>query len=483
MQKLVRSLILAATCTLLGSAALHAQPGVIDPTFNAANNGTSFNGSVRAIVHQPDGKLIVCGSFTAIGGVSRNRIARLHADGSLDTSFNPGTGFTNNFTDPTELLLQPDGKVVVGGGFDVFNGVPTNRIVRLNPDGSRDASFTIGTGFSFPVTTLALQADGKIMVGGEFSSYNGVRRISMARLNANGTLDAAFGTTNEMNGSPAVLVPLASGKYLVAGIFTCIGSCSVPANQRNYLARLNADGSLDQTFVPTGTGFNAQIKDLAVQPDGKVVVTGLFSTFNGAQRVGFARVNTDGSLDASFNAGAGTSFGADIIRVLRNGQFLTAGGFTTINGVRRYRIALLNADGTVDTSFGQTDGLDNSILALDVQRDGKVVVGGTFGNYYPPTGLSTRRGYLARLQGNAALPTRAAAPPVAWQVYQDAQPGLFNLVSEKPLTALRVTDALGRTVASPAPGATLDLRRLPAGVYFVQAHWGEQRHTCRVVKE
>ncbi|WP_033316646.1 delta-60 repeat domain-containing protein, partial [Pontibacter roseus] len=125
---------------------------------------------------------------TSFNGTPRSFIARLNADGTLDASFNPGTGFNRELY---SLALQPDGKVLVGGNFFSFNGTPRNFIARLNADGTLDASFNPGSGFTDYVVSLAFQPDGKVLVGGSFTSFNGTPRSRIARLNADGTLDAS----------------------------------------------------------------------------------------------------------------------------------------------------------------------------------------------------------------------------------------------------------------------------------------------------
>ena len=160
-------LALTAWIGLQGFARAQGSPGSNDPTFNVVDDGTNRDGAnyaVLALALQPDGKLLIGGGFTAYNGTPRNHIARLNADGSLDASFNPGSGA--NF-EVHALALQSDGKVLIGGTFTSYNGTPRNRIARLNADGSLDASFNPGTGADTSVRALALQPDGKLLIGGE----------------------------------------------------------------------------------------------------------------------------------------------------------------------------------------------------------------------------------------------------------------------------------------------------------------------------
>ncbi|MFN9110378.1 MAG: delta-60 repeat domain-containing protein, partial [Bacteroidota bacterium] len=162
--------------------------GVIDGSFNPG----SVNSNVFVITMQTDGKMIVAGNFTSIGGLVLNRIARLNPDGTLDSGFNPGLGFNHHVR---SVNIQPDGKLIVGGLFTTFNGNTANRIVRLNPDGSQDATFNPGNGFNNYVYSTALMPDGRIVVGGQFTAYNGSLVNRIARLNPDGSLDATFSTS------------------------------------------------------------------------------------------------------------------------------------------------------------------------------------------------------------------------------------------------------------------------------------------------
>ena len=183
--------------------------------------GSGFDGGDVLSIAIQSGKIVVGGEFTSYNGTSADRIIRLNSDGSIDTSFVYGTGFDG---DIYSIVIQNDSKVLVGGQFATYNGTPANRIIRLNSDGSIDTSFVIGTGFDSDVDSIVIQSDGKILVGGSFTDYNG---------------------------TPA-----------------------------NYIIRLNSDGSVDTSFV-YGTGFNGYAKSVAIQSDGKIVVGGQFQSYNG----------------------------------------------------------------------------------------------------------------------------------------------------------------------------------------------------------
>src|SRR5690606_36054965 len=141
-------------------------------------------------------KILVVGTFTSYNGTQINRLALLNPDGSLDESFQIGTGASDVVNG---IVLQSDGKIIIGGNFNNYNGNNRNKIVRLNNDGSIDSDFSIGYGFNGEVLSLNLQPDGKVLVTGYFSGYNNAVRYRIARLNASGTLDSEDFGMNTFN--------------------------------------------------------------------------------------------------------------------------------------------------------------------------------------------------------------------------------------------------------------------------------------------
>jgi uncharacterized delta-60 repeat protein len=371
----------------------HAQPGAIDPTFNPTDigfgSGDGANSDILSTAVQADGKIIIVGAFTSFNDTGRNRIARLNADGSLDTGFNPGTGAVNSIR---SIAVQSDGKILIGGFFTSYNGTGRNRIARLNTDGSLDTGFNPGTGADNGVSTIAVQADGKILIGGSFTSYNGTGRNRIARLNADGSLDTSFNPGTGANLNIISTALQSDGKILIGGEFT-----SYNGTGRNYIARLNADGSLDTGFNP-GTGATNSIFSTSVQSDGKILIGGTFTSYNGTGRNRIARLNADGSLDTGFNPGSGAESFILSISLQPDGKILIGGGFTSYNATARNRIARLNADGSLDTGFNPGSGANNSLQSITVQVDGKILIGG-FLTSYNGTGLNR----IARVNADGSL--------------------------------------------------------------------------------
>ncbi len=386
---LIAGLLAGLWFDALPPAPAYAAAGDLDPTFNP---GTGANSTVSAIAVQSDGKILVGGLLTTYNDVGRNRIARLNPDGSLDATFDPGVGADERVF---AIAVQGDGKILIGGMFTTYQGTARSGIARLNADGALDTSFDPGTGISgtppFSVRAMVAQSDGTILIGGSFTTYNGVSRNNIARLNANGSLDTGFAAGAGTNGDVLALTVQSDSTILIGGSFTTYNSVA-----RNEIARLDSTGALDTTFNPgAGAGLNSYVFKLVVQSGGKILIGGWFSSYGGVARSGIARVNTDGTLDTSFNPGTGVSGGIAIVYSLAaqsDGTILIGGGFTSYNGTGRTNLARLNADGSLDTSFDPGTGTTSRVNDILVQNNGKVLLGGDFTSYN-----STGRNRIARL--------------------------------------------------------------------------------------
>jgi uncharacterized delta-60 repeat protein len=353
-----------------------AQPGSNDTSFDP---GTGADNSVWSSAIQKDGKIIIGGTFTSYNGTPRNKIVRLNPDGTLDTTFNLGSGADG---DVTTMVLQSDGKIIIGGTFSKYNGISRTRIARLNANGTLDGTFNPGTGADGTIWTISLQNDNKIVIGGIFSYYNGISRSCIARLNADGTLD---GTFNPGTGADYFIWTSAiqsDGKIIIGGGFRTFNGTT-----KNRIARLNSNGSLDVTFDPNGIGPSSGVnesKDIAtcsIQSDGKIIIGGSFTGYNQKQRNRIARLNTDGTLDETFNTGEGADYFITANAIQSDGKIIITGGFQNYNDIQRNRIARLNTDGSLDNTFN-SQGVNNSHpTTISIQSDGKIIIGGHFINY------------------------------------------------------------------------------------------------------
>lgn len=480
---LLLSVLLSATCA-------HAAPGEIDPSFNS---GSGFDGSTNLIIPRPDGKILVAGTFGMVKGLRRPGLARLNADGSGDASFDAGDhgaatsmalqpdgklllvtgeGLKRLHADgqldaPLErsvtpqcapdwcsygintLLVQPDGRILVGGFFETIGTTPVRYgIARLHPDGRLDTSFraTLAppdpqTGIGGGIIALALRADGKIWVGGTFSTINGEPRQNVARLNTDGSLDASFHPAGAIDGLVYSMISQPDGKLLVAGDFTT-------ANRANRsLARLNANGSLDPTFV-AGTDLYEHVNGIALQPDGRILVAGSIQNFGwtgdrltrleadgrrdpsfqpnvaalgalalqkdgkvliggilfrGEVRAwGLVRLEINGSPDPGFVSDDGlhgVSYPAlEHLAVQGDGNILIAGTGVHMSRLQRHGVARVHADGRLDPSFTAEAGMNGHVAALALEADGNLLIGGDFTN-----ARADERLPLARLFSDGAL--------------------------------------------------------------------------------
>lgn len=366
---------------------------------------TRPGGFVTAVAAQPNGKVIVAGGFSAIQGKARLGLARLNADGSLDSSFDPGTsaccggsgGFRGEWTSPiTALAVQGDGKILIGGLFTSFRGGARQGLARLNADGTLDSSFNPGAGLTLtgsrnaaPVAFILVQPDGRIVVGGQFTAIQGVSRNGIARFNASGALDDTFdpgtGVMIEAGESITSGMLLPSGKILVAGTFAAFNE-----NNRFSMARLNSNGSVDTAFDPPVYLVERErgpqsINGFAVQPDGKIVISGVFDLLDSSNVWDLGRLNADGTADPSFagslNVPSGESF--QVLGATSDGKILGFHSFNDAAGNPRRTLARWISNGTPDPSFTPLD-LDpgeNSrlrVAAVMTQPDGKVWIGGHF---------------------------------------------------------------------------------------------------------
>lgn len=357
--------------------------GSLDNTF--VQTGSGLQNYVTLMTLQSDGKILVGGYFSAYNNVTEHRLARLNSDGSLDTTFSlTGSGFSDSILF-NSIVVQNTGKILVGGTFTSYNGVPATYLSQLDSDGTLDTTFPKGlTGLDARVNVLNILNDEKIIVGGEFTTYNGIPAKYVAKLKTDGTLDTSFTQTGTgLNGKVNIVALQSDEKVLVGGEFTEYNGTAEP-----YLVRLNSDGSLDTTFIQTGSGLNGKVYSLAVQGDGKVLVGGEFSSYNGTSTKGIARLNSDGSLDTTFvqtGSGLYNSFVQPVIvntiAIQNDGKILVGGHFKSYNGTPVYNLVRFNTDGSIDTDFVQDRvgfSSDTEVLSLKLQSDGKILVGGYF---------------------------------------------------------------------------------------------------------
>lgn len=314
------------------------------------------NNNVLASTIDPNTEnAILGGEFTGYNGIVRNHLVRVLANGQIDSSFmaSPNVG-ANGFV--SAVYVYPSGpnagKIIAGGGFTSFNGQLRPRIVRLNVDGSVDSSFNPGGGANNSVRKIIVDASGKIVVVGGFTTFNGESRKGIARLNDDGTLDSTFNPQLGVDGVIYDVVEQADGTYVIGGEFV-----SYNGTPRNRIARLNSQGGLDLTFDP-GLGFDNTVYDLLIEPSGEILAVGAFTSFRLTPFNRIVRMTSSGGIDTTFKVGFGPANGFnDIVYQVRRdgaGEYYVGGLFTSFNQTPRNKLARLNSDGTVDTGFMDT---------------------------------------------------------------------------------------------------------------------------------
>jgi uncharacterized delta-60 repeat protein len=369
------------------------------------DNSLGFAGGTDPSVTDIDilstGKLIVSGEYTTYRGTSANRVVQLNDDGTIYSGFSYGSGFTPDTTN--QVVELSNGKLIFVGQFTNYNGTSCTRIIGLNADGTVYTGFTTGTGFNGDPGPIERQSDDKVIVGGRFWTYNGTTSPKIVRINTNGTIDNTFvvgsgftsgGTYTDLNVEVSCLAIQSDGKIIVGGTFDAYRGTSA-----NRLVRINTDGSYDTSFSGVTTGFNSLPVSIKIQTDGKILVGGYFTSYNGTTRNRLVRLNSDGSYDTSFS-GFTTGFNAEVLAIefTYDNNILCGGNFTTINGSNRLRLAGLNPNGSVLAAAALSSGINARVDSLAVLPDGDIYVGGIFTNIQ---GVTVQR--FARLGRNGLV--------------------------------------------------------------------------------
>lgn len=375
--------------------------GFLPPALTEAEGPANIHG----VAHQNFGKVVIAGSFDTVDGVQTGHITRLMPDGSVDSSFQAGDG-ANGAVRCVAVL--EDQKLLIGGDFTEFDGMPRARIARLHPDGELDLSFDPGSGFDATVHSLTAGANRPLeyFVGGEFEEYDGEPRANLASIDASGSLRESF--TCQTNGTVHRVTSFrtAPGRYndvVIAGDFTEVGG-----EARNRLAGFDYRGELGSLNADPLGGPDGTVLAFEEIDRGVYLVGGEFTTWDGQPRRGYALLE-GGRVAPTLSADSLPSLDGNVRAVASDGNgFMAIGGsFTEIGGEERLHLASLS----IGSGFGATweldpgfdAGTDGAVNGLARSVEGKVVAAGSFGM----VGDTTRPG-LARLLGDAGL-----APPPA----------------------------------------------------------------------
>ncbi|HUS35902.1 MAG TPA: chitobiase/beta-hexosaminidase C-terminal domain-containing protein [Verrucomicrobiae bacterium] len=382
-------------------AQVGSSAGILDTSFNP---GTGANGLVEQVLPLSDGRILICGNFTAFNGANKAYIARLNSDGSVDQSF---TGQASYWV--RHMSVQPDGKIVVGGFFKGVGPASRSLIARLNSDGSLDPSFNPGTGCTDAlgvgidgnadpfVFWTEIQPDGKIIATGNFRNYNGASAIGIVRINPDGSRDSSFNVGGGLDSWGRHIEILPNGQILLSGWFTQYNGRGF-----NRLARINSDGSPDASFNPF-FGDRTAIYSTRLVANNKILVAGHSLNYDGLFSREMKRLNWDGSDDPSFVGY--TNEKTESLAVSNDGRVYLGGYFNMVDGQARTSVARMSADGSLDTSWGAQ--IDNFVWTVALDNAGRLLISGGF---YTVDGVS--RGGVARLLtgGSAPPPPPPSAP-------------------------------------------------------------------------
>lgn len=391
-------------------------PGELDPDFGTGGIVSTFDSGdeeSNAIIVQPDGKILIAAESN--GHFS---VFRFNADGSVDLSFNEeGFTWTNIGTAdiPFDIALQPDNKIVVAGISFPFGDLSEFGIVRYNPDGNLDSSFSdegkhtidFDSDYSGAYAVL-IQPDEKIVLGGTTWGEEGYD-LAIVRLNADGTLDESFDddgmvVTDLDEASFDIIYDVAlqnDGKLVAVGV-------NQSATDSFVVVRYLPNGALDPEFGGDGKAFykfsgfsNERLNDVLIQPDGKILAAG---TVNTGTNNNFAilRLLDDGSLDPDFNGtGYNISSFPDATRIMQIGLMsdgkIVAAGDIYVDADYQIAVASYTQDGILDSEFSD-DGIlalelgeqDCYATALAIQNDDKILVTGSFFDGFEFAGFIAR---------------------------------------------------------------------------------------------
>jgi len=480
----------------LFSCSCFSQAGSLDATFGANGFGfycyqVGYNPAVLDVALQSSGKII---SYSHDYTIVAPLLSRWSQNGVLDTSFgNSGfvsfsqTGvFSNGGHYAFKIAIQPDDKIVIMGlqQNDIFGNAYW--VARLLPDGALDTSFN-GTGYKDVTfgsvqdraTCIALQADGKILLGG--TSGNTAQFFSVARLNSDGSYDNSFGTSGR------VQIPFSGSESFVESMAVqpdgkiVLGGYTVGGAKDFALARINSNGSLDSTFGVNGkvvtdllVSYSTIIRDILIEPDGKIIVSGNYS-FEFNSRFCMVRYNANGTIDTSFGTNGLTvdtiyynNYINSIVRQI-DGKIVTAGNvFGTSFIISRY-----NNNGTMDTTFGVNGYVDampdtgSGSVSVLIQPDNKIVaVGSSYNEDFTQTCFS-----IVRLNPGALDVAEFEDGNVV--VYPNPSSGKVYFSSGAgKITKAWVVNGMGQEVVKPFDcvddESSVDLSGLSAGVYFIK---------------
>lgn len=471
--------------------------------------GVRTNGPVLRIGQQSTGKILITGIFSTYNNLYAPMIARLKTDLTLDQNFQ--TIAPHHV--PNDIAIQSDDKILMVANYNE-NGVYVNKFVRLLPDGGFDVPFNNNVGIAkhplesgYTLHAIAIQNDGRILLGGMFYYYNGSVRNSIVRIFPDGTIDPSFNPIqlNDSNGYKRNVVHRITiqpdGRILLIGYFNF-------NNGYKQLIRLRDDGSLDDTFlqgtyydtnIPHYLAFNADhtngFSKTLVQPDGRIILVGAFSIYNGNSNIKkITRLLDDGTIDPSFrNNEINTTLNnlqtsvRDVILEPVTNKLIIGGYFSKYGNTTINKLIRLNDDGSLDSTFNIGTGITNSmpysgslmydsyIGVLKQQPDGKIIVGGNFTSF---NGLSADN--ITRIYGSAGAQARSGAevyqsePEIDLSskyrdilIYPNPVNDILNIKTDTKIELVEVYNLQGQIIMQ-SNSSQINMSELTSGIYLIK---------------
>jgi uncharacterized delta-60 repeat protein len=355
----------------------------IDYTFVV---GKGFDGliTVRDIKQDSKNNYIVAGAFTDYNSHVISGIVRLTPNGVYDNTFLVISGFSGvsaTNSGPQTISIDTTDRVLCVGGFGKYSGITTNGLCRLNNNGTLDTDFLSnnGTGPNSSPLGVGIQSNNKIIIVGNFTSFDGNVCGKICRLNSDGSFDSSFNNGGSgfsiLNPSEVKLLP--DDSMIIIGAFITYNGTSA-----NRIIKLTKDGDIDPSFV-YGSGFNNTVNRIFVASDGSVYVSGNFTTYNGTSVSDIVKLSSDGTLDTTFSSNVGSGFSGALfaldIAEDQSGKILLCGNpSSTFNGNNFNGLIRLNTNGVVDNSLTLSEGFNLSVNSVMVDSYGKIIAGGLF---------------------------------------------------------------------------------------------------------
>lgn len=463
----------AETCGLITNNIARLNPnGSLDPTFNLRKG---FDGVVLTTAIQVDEKILVGGGFSRFNYQFISNIARLKKNGEIDPSFQVGSG-TNGRVHT--IALQANGKILIGGSFTSYDGHSCSNIARLTKNGSFDESFS-GVTADHTVRKIGIDRNGKIIVAGDFKTLNGIAKPVLARFFSDGTIDTSFhfpiavspwGTTGGYDFS----INTRGQIYVIVNV-----KSSVDQTHKTELIRLQRNGGIDHTFTSPEQEFY-EIQSLALNNDGNPIIGGLATNYNvpGGQ-VGFvAQLNADGSKDSNFQYSelkTKLNNGLRTITVLENDKLIIGGDFFVSNSTLFDHITILNKDGSLEIGEDVYIHADNAVYTATRNANAQLIIAGTFGEY----NTAVRNG-IARINIEVPFDSRLSQPAISFvqsagehfNIYPNPASSSIHIENLKPGSEFKIFNAIGKEVYSgkwATENGTIELSDYLNGMYFIVA--------------